>query len=180
MSDTIEMQSEELCLLCGLCCDGSLFGMARVGMNDDRDALEKNWFVTMEEKGKQWFLQPCPNYRDEECRIYDCTAKPFICNHFKCVLLAACRNGEMAWGEAKAIIKNTKEMIRSVKSGLGPSGREDAPPSFNERLKKLEVMALLEEFSQENSALLSRSKELTKFLERYFRSEGLVAGAGPE
>ena len=145
--------------------------MARVGETDDCDKLENYWFVTKVERGKKWFLQPCPNYRDDECRIYDYTSKPFICSDFKCILLKNCREDEMDWDDARKIILKTKEMIRIVKSGLGSSGRDDAPPSLNERLKTLEMMAESEDFRRSNTELLLKARELALFFEHHFKGE---------
>ena len=171
MFQSLKKESQTLCLYCGFCCDGSLFGLARIGKAEEVESLEGKWFVIRREDGKNWFLQPCPHYRNEKCRIYDDNSKPLICSDYKCILLKKCLNGDMSWLTAGKIIHNTKKVMADVKSSLRSSGRDDAPPSLNERLAKLGIMAESEEFRQNNGDLLLKVNELTSLLECYFKGK---------
>lgn len=86
-----------LCRACGLCCDGTLFGLVR---------LQPGEAVALVQLGGGSLPQPCPALKGVLCSIYE--ARPSACRAFDCLLLAAWREGEVTLAEAEATIAQAR------------------------------------------------------------------------
>ncbi|MEO8799265.1 MAG: YkgJ family cysteine cluster protein, partial [Polyangiaceae bacterium] len=76
-----KMSLGHLCQSCGLCCDGSLFGRARLAPDEVGSARKHRLRVVASEGS---FEQPCSALVDRACMIYD--ARPRACHAFTCRL----------------------------------------------------------------------------------------------
>lgn len=89
----------ELCRRCGLCCDGSLFGRVPLGPEESIAQLQAAGFqIQPDETNRQTFAQPCPQYQNCQCRMYD--QRPRKCREFECKVLSRFVNGEIDMEEA--------------------------------------------------------------------------------
>jgi uncharacterized protein len=73
---------EALCRACGMCCDGSLFGRARLDP-DEVASAKKNRLHVVANEGS--FSQECSALVDGGCAIYE--ERPRACRAFVCRLL---------------------------------------------------------------------------------------------
>ena len=88
----------ELCLSCGLCCDGSLFQLVKLEPGEAQSGLR---LVPAHDA----FAQPCGCLTGTRCDIYD--DRPAACRRFRCRLLA--HVGPI--GPALAIVARTRELL---------------------------------------------------------------------
>lgn len=96
--------SSNICLSCGLCCDGSLVGFVDVN-NEELPALKELMEID-EEQSHGFFLLPCDNLGCNGCTIY--SDRPKQCRSFNCGLLNAVTNKDVAFDSAKTTIKEVK------------------------------------------------------------------------
>jgi hypothetical protein len=101
-------KEQAVCVTCGLCCDGTLFGHA-VLMPEERGNLpaliEQNAFVM---DGKDYFRLPCLCFSDL-CTIYN-SSRAYVCGSYRCRLLADMAGGSILPGEAVDIVRQAKQM----------------------------------------------------------------------
>jgi hypothetical protein len=78
----------DLCLSCGLCCDGSLFSNGLL-IGDEVDLARSLGMAVLRSSGGTGsfkFGQPCSCFRDGCCAVYD-QEKPSVCTTYRCELL---------------------------------------------------------------------------------------------
>lgn len=86
----------ELCLSCGLCCDGSLFQLVKLqpGESDPRLRLVPE---------HEAFAQPCSCFAAGACAIYE--QRPAACRDFRCRLLG------QPLAPALGVVARTKKLL---------------------------------------------------------------------
>lgn len=84
--------TDNICVDCGLCCDGTMFGQV---INDDAESL----------------IQPC-KYLCGHCTIYE--DRPVACQDFKCALLYNHEDGNVTTQDAQEIIRNVKAKLEPL------------------------------------------------------------------
>jgi Fe-S-cluster containining protein len=104
---TYKTSSQNLCISCGLCCDGTFF--ARVDLAKE-DTEAKNGLVALAatfsiERELEGFCQPCTALENKRCKIY--VSRPQICRSFKCDVLKDYENGRIEFEAALGVINNT-------------------------------------------------------------------------
>ena len=97
----------ELCLACGLCCDGTIFGEI---------------VLTEEERRRLPLLsppsQPCPALEaDKRCRVY--LDRPGACARYECSLLGQHRAGEVSDEQALERIAGVRELVTELRELVG-------------------------------------------------------------
>ncbi len=95
--------SENLCLSCGLCCDGTLIGFVEL-YRDELPKLRKLMKIE-EADGNGIFIHPCKSYCDG-CTIY--SDRPKQCDNFKCRLLKSHEEKELDFDSAVEVINKLK------------------------------------------------------------------------
>lgn len=96
--------SENICLACGLCCDGTLIGF--VQLDSEEIPIIGELMELEEENGNGFFLLPCKNYCNG-CNIY--SKRPKQCIYFKCGLLKSIEQKELNFDTAVKIINVVKQ-----------------------------------------------------------------------
>ncbi len=107
------MNTLNICLSCGACCDGTLIGF--VQLDQEELPAVKNVMEIEEENGNGFFLQPCKNYCDG-CSIY--AQRPQQCDNFKCDLLKSVEKKEVSFDTALELIKKVKQQKIAVEKKL--------------------------------------------------------------
>jgi len=125
-----ESPSVTLCVACGLCCDGTLFGSTRVDPWE-RGGLQRRGFrVIVRADGEVGFTQPCVALEREPraggdaklCRHYD--GRPQTCRLFRCRVLVALEEGEVGLAEALAEVGHAQALVARLQEVLPPDGDE--------------------------------------------------------
>ena len=114
----------QLCVGCGLCCDGTLFTHADVF---DETPVIETIDVLLTRKGDETKRQlplPCSLLAEgASCGVYE--DRPPICESYRCNLLKSVDAGEQSLKDARAITHRTSELRDTVRQGIeeivGPS-----------------------------------------------------------
>lgn len=148
MSDTLN-----ICLACGLCCDGTLIGFVQLN-REETPALKKIMDIE-EADGNGFFLHPCKKYCDG-CTIYN--DRPKQCGIFKCGLLNSVEKEELAFDLAVESVNSVKQKKAAIEKLLEALNIELRSQSFY--FKMVELKKLLKKI-ESNSALGEKHLELT-------------------
>jgi uncharacterized protein len=97
-----------LCLACGLCCDGSLFERAVLKPGEETQAEKLGLVMISHDSSKPAFAQPCPAFKNENCSVY--LQRPNVCKGFKCGLLLKYENGLLGLPEALENVGRVRAM----------------------------------------------------------------------
>jgi hypothetical protein len=100
--------SEQLCLSCGFCCDGTLFSSAPLRPTDPGSHPLR---IVTRDDGSRSLQQPCGALVDLHCTIY--TERPAVCRSYKCDLLVALESDEVSLNEAIEIVARVKRLASS-------------------------------------------------------------------
>lgn len=117
-------EEQEICLCCGMCCDGTLFINAGLKQNERGGLpawIEENSFTTGDE---DFFRLPC-GYFSGRCTIYD-SKKAFVCSAYRCRVLKDFTNGKISKEEAVDTVRFALKM------------RDDLIGSFREMTGRME------------------------------------------
>lgn len=161
-------ESLNLCLSCGLCCDGTLIGFVQL---DSEESSVLQELMDIEDEGDQgFFLQPCDNYGSSGCTIY--SKRPKQCTDFKCGLLKSLEQKELDFDSAIEVINVVKQKKIAIEKKLATLQFELQSQSFY--FKMLELKKLLRNKKAESSLtqghqeLISDLKQLDELLSQKF------------
>ena len=99
---------ENLCLSCGLCCDGALF--RQIALQEQEQPLAG---------GEPVLMQPC-RFFDGTCTIY--AERPAKCRTFQCLVLRQVRNGALSRTDADKLIRDARALIGRLDAALPQAG----------------------------------------------------------
>lgn len=102
----VTSRTEDLCLSCGLCCDGSLFWAVPVARGEDVPA-------TLDAEGR--LRQPCACF-EGRCTIYP--DRPASCRSFDCRVLQTVRAGRRDHAWALRQIAGMRRVLAAVDAAL--------------------------------------------------------------
>jgi len=133
--------AEQLCLTCGLCCNGVLFKDVELQPEDDAVRLKSlglpvrirhSSFVIRHSK----FPQPCAALcGDNRCRIY--AERPARCRQFECALFKSVAVGKTPVAAALRTIRTARQRADRVRSLLRVLGDTNEQVAFSLRFKRL-------------------------------------------
>ena len=150
--------SSNICLSCGLCCDGTLIGFVELNTQEKTELRELMDIVESNEKG--FFLQPCNKYCDG-CTIY--SQRPKQCASYKCGLLKSVEQKELDFNLALEIINEVKQKKINIEKNITTLQLELQSQSFY--FKMIELKKLLQKYEAESS-LKQKDLELISELEQ--------------
>lgn len=132
--------TENLCLHCGLCCDGTLFRDVELQPGDDVEKLRALALPLHsrrpEEADSLKFPQPCSALcSDLKCRVY--ADRPSRCREFECALFNAVAVGKVALPAALKTIRQTRQQAEKVRRLLRELGDVGERVSLARRFKRL-------------------------------------------
>jgi Fe-S-cluster containining protein len=115
------MTPSDLCVACGMCCDGTMFGNV---VAQDHELVQMIFLGAetkyKEEEDKHFFLQPCPAHINGSCSIYE--TRPKTCSGYKCHLLKRVLRNELS--PERALVK--VERLKKAKKDLGINSVQEA------------------------------------------------------
>ena len=119
--------TEQLCLACGLCCNGVLFRDVKLAPSDNRDILRQAGMATRSSgsgRTGEALPQPCAALcSDNRCRIY--AHRPGRCRAFECALFQAVAGEKVTASAAVRTIRATRRQAEKVRSLLSRIGEPD-------------------------------------------------------
>jgi Fe-S-cluster containining protein len=140
-----------LCRSCGLCCDGSLFGIGDLDPDEVEPARRLRLRVLPNARG---FEQPCAalssSGAEHRCSIYE--ARPRACRRFACRLHDRHRREGGAIEARLAVVRRVRDLVHRLEAsgwtagdfsesdGSGPLSRdrEAAMEAYRELIRSLE------------------------------------------
>jgi uncharacterized protein len=160
-----EIQSQNLCKSCGLCCSGHLFAWVRLNANELDKVEALGLRVIRNDPRQRGFLQPCPVWQGGVCTVYESPNYPSSCRKYKCIVLRKLLDEEIDFPDAMNQIEETLGLIREVENLLPDS----SVISFRERLiaHKENVEKLDKQNPKEKEFLLKAEKLLRIYEERF-------------
>ena len=118
---------QAVCVTCGLCCDGTLFGHAELNPGEKGqlpDLIEQNVFMIGE---KDYFRLPCL-YFSGRCTIYE-SNRAFVCGSFRCRLLSDMADGKVSPEDALETVREARLMRTGIQEAYKSfSGDEGVLP----------------------------------------------------
>jgi len=133
-------KEQELCISCGLCCDGTLFEFARCkkGSSFDLNFKRLGFSFFSNEKYEEYdlFYLPCPTYDERKgCTIYS-EKRPDTCENFFCKLIKDYQKNIISFESASKKIGNLKKLKILLENKLNSLNKFDKKMSFKEKIKK--------------------------------------------
>lgn len=129
---------EQLCLACGLCCDGTLFNYVRLGPDDDAKKLKVLGLPVAVSRSKTpvtHFLQPCAALcADRTCRVY--ADRPLQCRTFECGVFKDADAGRIKFSTALRLVQQARRKAENVRLLLRELGDTDERRSLIERFRR--------------------------------------------
>jgi Fe-S-cluster containining protein len=103
-----------ICIECGLCCDGTIFDHAPLETRDDLIPLRAAG-VAFDQDLTQFSL-PCAALEAQCCSVYE--SRPSICRAYRCALLKRVESGETDDDSARDIIATVIQLRDQVRPTL--------------------------------------------------------------
>jgi len=129
---------EDLCLACGLCCDGTLFDMVKLEPSDDAGKLAALGLPVTVSRGKApvaRFPQPCAALcEDRTCRLY--ANRPWQCRVFECGVFKDAKAGRIAFAAALRLVRQARRRADKVRRLLRELGDTDEHRALGERFHR--------------------------------------------
>lgn len=130
--------AEQLCLACGMCCDGTLFDLVKLEANDDARKLKALGLPVTVSRGREpaaRFPQPCAALcADRTCRLY--ADRPWQCRVFECGVLKEARAGRITPAAALRLVKQARRRADRVRRLLRELGDTDEHLGLGERFHR--------------------------------------------
>ena len=129
---------EQLCLACGLCCDGTLFDNVRLGPGDAAPKLKALGLPVEITRGRTpvtLFRQPCAALcADRTCRVY--ADRPGQCRAFECGVFKDAAAGRIAFATALRAVKHARRKADTIRRLLRALGDTDEHRSLGDRFRR--------------------------------------------
>jgi len=112
----------DLCLECGLCCDGTLFSNIVLDVGEEEYVGSLGLEVHVRDD-KPSAPQPCPAFVDGCCSLYE-VGRPHTCHTYACALLRGYQGGGAERDDCLAVIRLVRSLAREMEDelGLAPGG----------------------------------------------------------
>ena len=104
-------EGHNLCLKCGLCCDGTIFTKVQLEAQDGAGKLSLFQINCVEDD----FFFPLPCFahdRIKGCRIYN--LRPAKCKNYSCKLLSRFNNQELSFQKAVKLTEHTRQLKKAL------------------------------------------------------------------
>jgi uncharacterized protein len=161
---------QNICLGCGLCCDGTMYRNVSVEQIDNIDLLVASGVNLVEIAGETKFRQPCAAFGAGSCSIYD--DRPATCRRYRCRLRRRYDAGEVSFHDARFLIDSVIDLrgrIRPTLERLSESPGPHALADLYELMQaKLDVVKALFSTSRDYADFTLNAGSLTILLSRHF------------
>jgi Fe-S-cluster containining protein len=157
-----------ICLSCGLCCDGTLIGFVQL---ESEELSPVSKLMEIEQTGENgMFFLPCNELGCNGCNIY--SQRPKACRNFECGVLKSVEKNELTFDKATEVIDVVKKKKIAIEKQVATLQIELQSKSFH--FKMLELKKLFRKdkselfLSESHQELKLKLSELEKFLSKSF------------
>jgi Fe-S-cluster containining protein len=169
-----EKSSENLCLECGLCCNGVIFADVELNSTEAKELKSKipglRAAPTKGQAASAKLPQPCAALDGCRCRIY--SDRPTYCRQFECLLLKNVQAGRLNCAAALRVIRTAQhraDKVRGLLRELGDTNEEKAlSHRFQRAAKQFETAPLTDANAQTYADLTLAVHELNLLLSEAF------------
>jgi uncharacterized protein len=130
----LNSDAQQLCLQCGLCCNGVIFARGELQPGDDVARL-RELGLRLKNARTNKFAQPCSALEGCRCKIY--TERPDYCRKFECALLQRVNAGEVDIAAAEKLVRTAKRRADKVLHLLRQLGDQNEGLPVGLRFKKV-------------------------------------------
>jgi Fe-S-cluster containining protein len=127
-----------LCLECGLCCNGVIFADVELQPLEVQNLKSKVQSLATRSKNGQSPVvklpQPCAAFDGCRCRIY--AERPTYCRQFECLLLKNVNAGRLERAAASRFIRTARERAEKVRALLRELGDSDEGIALSLRFQR--------------------------------------------
>jgi uncharacterized protein len=130
--------SNQLCLECGLCCNGVIFADGQLQCGDDAERL-RSLGLALKRKplsGYSKFRQPCAAFDGCRCGIY--SDRPKYCRQFECLLLKSVQEGTVEMASAQKLIRTARRRAAKVNRLLRELGETGEHIALSVRFRRIQ------------------------------------------
>ncbi len=147
-------KGSELCMSCGLCCEGTLLFIRVALETEEAKSLSQLGQIPYQKKGNHDFLlcSPCPNFNDSKCSFY--AQRPRICRGYRCKLLKGYLQGTISFGESIELVRKAKCLMEVIYQRIG--GGDDPSKSIWKQIKNFMELQARSVNSEESRRLIAR------------------------
>ena len=168
--------TDDLCLRCGLCCDGTLFRAVELQSGDDPIHLKNLGLPIHPVRRRQsrtstgsQFSQPCQALGAGcRCRIY--SERPTYCRQFECLLFQQVRETKQTAAEALRLIRSARRRAATVRRLLEKLGDHDTQEPlalrFRRMRKRIETTAAGLELAMDRNEVQDLFRQLSLAVHR--------------
>ena len=132
--------SEQLCLACGLCCDGTLFDGVQLEPGDDAKRLKALGLPVAFSRARKpvaRFSQPCSALcADRTCRLY--ADRPRQCRIFECGVFKENQAGRLGFAAALRQVTKARRLADKVRKLLLQLGDTEEQRALGERFFRMQ------------------------------------------
>jgi hypothetical protein len=166
-----------ICIKCGMCCDGTLFTFANIEKDEKLHPLFEAEIITINQSEKTGFSQPCAYLNDCVCSIYNSEKikRPLVCGKFKCKLLVKYQASQINYNDAIALIEKTKDLAAKQNNLLSNTWPELSKLSTAKKIKELKNMLEKSEdktqFRKQFGQLLLSTFTFETYLKKHFMAD---------
>jgi uncharacterized protein len=154
------------CVGCGMCCNGTIYWIAKVTPGEER-RIEGYGLQLTQEKDTTYFRLPCHHEKCGRCTIYE--ERFDICRSFRCKLLRNYQSGEVDLGEAHRRVETALKLVELVTSDEPAAGSAFARREIRAGLAVAPDGETVSERGERARRLLN-IVALDTYLERWFRN----------
>lgn len=115
VDETDAVNPSDLCITCGLCCNGTLFNYAGLEEHEFEQVVRLG-MKPADDDDKTFFSLPCPQLDGTKCSCYG--DRPAVCGDFMCALVGTLTSGEMSLEETQHVVGRTKEISNDLRTQL--------------------------------------------------------------
>ena len=108
-------ESRNICIECGLCCDGSIYPNVFIHDDDDISFMQQFGFNPVKVNGELSSPLPCKWQKENLCSLYHDPRRLKTCKDYKCKLLEQYISGEISYIAAMDEIKDLLKVRNSIK-----------------------------------------------------------------
>ena len=140
-----------LCLKCGLCCNGALFGDVELQRSDAAAPLKEAGLNPRRKRGgAQAIPQPCRALGgDCRCSIYE--NRPRHCRDFECLLLGEVLDGTIKTATAQRVIRRAKKLYAEAEELIATLSDVAKGKPLRERFRR--ISGILETYDADDETL---------------------------
>lgn len=154
---------DNICLACGICCDGTLIGFVEV---EAAEFSRLKGVLEIEESDEiGFFLHPCEKFC-EKCTIYD--QRPKQCGLFECKILKSYEQNEIDFKSATEIIQEVIQKKKLIEKQILDLELTLKSGSFCFKMMELKYRYAKVKKTNVQENLMLNIEDLNKVVQKHF------------